>query len=78
MQDLNEIMEDVHQMGGEIFAVSAQSQKEADKTKKEWKLQFECVGDERNDIAKVINERGLIKVSITPRQGFGHGIVQPG
>jgi len=65
-------------MGGEVFAVSPETQDEADETKKSLSLQYQCLGDPKNDIAKVVNERGLAKVKIIPRKGFDHGIPQPG
>jgi len=65
-------------MGGEVFAVSPETQDEADETKKSLSLQYQCLGDPKNDIAEVVNERGLTKVKIVPRKGFDHGIPQPG
>jgi peroxiredoxin len=56
------VLDEIHQVGGEVFGVSSEPQTLATEAKEEWEIQFPVVGDPHHEIRKVCSERGWLDV----------------
>jgi peroxiredoxin len=57
LKEMNEIINDVRGLGGDIFGVSSQTKEWADHVKTQWNLSFQVLSDQKNILAKKYNIR---------------------
>ena len=62
--------EKVRAAGGEIFAISSEPQDLAGRAAKDWKLDFETVGDPHHEIAGACRERGWVDLFVNEEVDF--------
>jgi len=64
------IAEKVRAAGGEIYAISSEPQELSDRAAREWKLDFETVGDPHQEISDACCERGWLDLFVNERLEF--------
>ena len=70
------IAEKVRAAGGEIYAISSEPQALSLRAAKDWKLDFETVGDPHHEIADSCRERGWLDLFVNERLEFlGDGVI---
>ena len=62
--------EEIRAAGGEIYGVTSEPQRLADRARAEWELDFECVGDPHQEIPETAADRGLLKIFVQKRLDF--------
>ena len=64
------ISEKVRAAGGEIYAISSEPQSLSDRAAREWRLDFDTVGDPHHEISGACRERGWLDLFVNERLGF--------
>lgn len=78
MEDFNALYEDMKSSDVAIYAITSQSQEQADKAVDQWGLHYKAYGDSDNALAKHLKEKGLMSVIVTPHTDYPNGMAQPG
>jgi hypothetical protein len=64
------VTEKVRAAGGQIVAISSEPQDLADRAAKDWKLDFDAVGDPHHEIANTCRERGWVDLFVNEEIEF--------
>lgn len=64
------VAEKIRAAGGEIYGVTSEPQRLADRAKAEWELDFETVGDPHQEIPETLSERGWLELFVQTRLDF--------
>lgn len=64
------VLEQVRAAGGEIYGVTSEPQRLADRAQTEWALDFECVGDPHQEIPATAADRGWLELFVQTRLDF--------
>jgi hypothetical protein len=66
------VVEKVRAAGGEIFAISSEPQSLASRASREWRLDFDSVGDPHHEISGTCGERGWLDLFVNEHLEFLH------
>ena len=58
------IVDKIRAAGGEVYAVTSEPQRLADKAQEDWGLNFECVGDPHQEISATCIDRGWLQLFV--------------
>lgn len=64
------VLDQIRAAGGEVYGVTSEPQRLADRAQAEWKLGFECVGDPHQEIPETASERGWLEIFVQTRLDF--------
>ncbi len=64
------VIDKIRAAGGEVYGVTSEPQRLADRAQEEWRLGFECVGDPHQEIPETIRERGWLELFVQTRLDF--------
>lgn len=64
------VVDQIRAAGGELYGVTSEPQRLADRAQTEWKLDFECVGDPHQEIPETARERGWLDIYVQTRLDF--------
>jgi peroxiredoxin len=64
------VVDQIRAAGGEVYGVTSEPQRLADRAREEWELGFECVGDPHQEIPETARERGWLEIFVQTRLEF--------
>jgi hypothetical protein len=64
------VIDQIRAAGGEVYCVTSEPQRLADRARAEWELDFECVGDPHQEIPETASERGWLEIFVQTRLDF--------
>jgi peroxiredoxin len=64
------VVDQIRAAGGEVYGVTSEPQRLADRAQNEWELGFECVGDPHQEIPETARERGWLDIYVQTRLDF--------
>ena len=64
------VLEEIRAAGGEVYGVTSEPQRLADRAQADWELDFECVGDPHQEIPETARERGWLEIFVQTRLDF--------
>ena len=72
---MEKLLQDIRKRGGNITAITAQSQSKVDAVRQSWGLTFNIYSDEAHVLADHVRERGLVNVALTERADYKFGVM---
>ncbi|MFK7899085.1 MAG: hypothetical protein AB8G23_24890 [Myxococcota bacterium] len=64
------VIEEIRAAGGEVYGVTSEPQRLADRAQAEWELGFDCVGDPHQEIPETARDRGWLEIFVQERLDF--------
>ncbi len=64
------MLDAIRAAGGEVYGVTSEPQRLADRAQADWELDFECVGDPHQEIPETARERGWLEIFVQTRLDF--------
>ena len=64
------VIDEIRAAGGEVYGVTSEPQRLADRAQASWKLDFECVGDPHQEIPETARDRGWLEIFVQTRLDF--------
>jgi peroxiredoxin len=64
------VLDQIRAAGGEVYGVTSEPQRLADRAQEDWELGFECVGDPHQEIPETARERGWLEIYVQTRLDF--------
>jgi hypothetical protein len=64
------VVDQIRAAGGDVYGVTSEPQRLADRAQAEWKLDFECVGDPHQEIPETARDRGWLEIFVQTRLDF--------
>jgi peroxiredoxin len=64
------VADQIRAAGGEVYGVTSEPQRLADRAQAEWGLDFECVGDPHQEIPATAGDRGWLEIFVQTRLDF--------
>jgi hypothetical protein len=64
------IINQIRAAGGEVYGVTSEPQRLADRAQVDWELGFECVGDPHQEISETARDRGWLEIFVQTRLDF--------
>ena len=64
------VIEQIRAAGGEVYGVTSEPQRLAERAQADWELDFECVGDPHQEIPETANDRGWLEIFVQTRLDF--------
>lgn len=64
------VIDEIRAAGGEVYGVTSEPQRLADRAQAEWELDFDCVGDPHQEISETAADRGWLRIFVQTRLDF--------